>query len=220
MKKTTSLLPILLTCLKSYTLNAQDSSGLTKSPVPAEILIGNNRLFYQIIINKKITKNNKLGYFSTSSFAADYNNEISKNEYLTTALLYCNIFKSLSVNSGATLNTIEGLKPFVGLQYTYTKKNIMFFYLPAYYYLSSQKISNFAFIEYKPGINNHWAGYSKLQVNYIYDIGKNYHFRSYIYSRLGLTYSNLTFGAGANLDWYGETKKLKENYGLFLKLNL
>lgn len=203
-------------------VKAQQKTDTTKlkPPVIVEILAGNNRLFSQIIVNKPITENKKVAILNISSFAADYQNDVSKNEYLNTAILYYKFTNRLSINAGVSFNTAEGLKPMVGLQYIYSNKNISIVYLATYYYSHYHKIFNLLFIEYKPKIKNNWAIYSRLQANYQYDIENKNHFRSYLYLRLGATYKNITVGAGANLDRYGAQKAFKENYGAFINLKL
>jgi len=199
--------------------NAQDTTKI-KPPVSVEFLAGNNRLFSQINFNKPITENRKLGFLNVSAFATDYENNFSNSEYLNFSALYYKIAKGFSVNAGATFNTAEGLKPLIGLQYAYADKNFSILCLPAYYFSHSYKIFNLLIVEYRPKIKKQWYAYSKLQANYQYDIENNSHFRSFLYLRLGASYKNFTFGAGANLDRYGAKKLFKENYGLFVKLNL
>lgn len=58
-----------------------------KPPVTVEFLAGNNRLFSQIIVNKPITENQKLGILNISAFYADYTNDFSNNEYLNVSAL-------------------------------------------------------------------------------------------------------------------------------------
>ncbi len=206
----------------SQITSAQDSSKISKpkAPIPVEVFTGNSRLYYQVFINRKITKNNKIGFFSNSSFSADYKKDFTKNEYQTTSALYVDLFKGLSVNAGATFNSSEGLKPFAGLQYMYANKSLLIFYLPSYYYLQSNKVSNLAIIEFKPKINQKWSIYSRIQVFNAYNIEKNNHARRYVYSRLGLSFANYTFGLASNIDWYGASKFKRENYGMFFRVNI
>lgn len=191
-----------------------------KPPVTAEFLAGNNRLFSQLIVNKPITEDQKIGFVNIVSFAASYKNDFTKNEYLNISALYYKLTKRISIKTGISLNTAEGLKPLAGLQYMYANKSVSIVYFPAYYYLHNHKIFNLLFLEYRPKIENNWSGYSRLQANYQYDIEHKKHFRSYLYLRLGATYKNITFGAGANLDRYGAKKIFRENYGAFLNLKL
>jgi hypothetical protein len=201
---------------------AQDTTNSTilEPPVTIEFLAGNTRLFSQLMLNRSITKNHTFGLLNVSSFAADYESNSSKSEYFSFSALNYRIGKGFSVNAGGTFNTSEGLKPLIGMQYTYANKGLLVTYLPAFYYMHSRKIFNLLILEQKLKITNEWSSYSRLQANYQYDFESSSHFRSYLYLRLGATYKNITFGAGANLDQYGPYKVFKENYGAFIKLNL
>jgi hypothetical protein len=201
---------------------AQDSLNTIKPKfsVPVEVLTGNNRLYFQLLIKKDFALNNKLGFFNLSSFAADYQNDISKNDALTSSALYYHIYKGFSINSGVAFSSSSGLKPFIGLQYIYAKPTFLLIYLPSFFYTNDNKVSNLAIVEYRPKIKGKWLAYSRIQGNFTFNTDENNHSRSYVYGRLGLTYSNFTFGVGSNLDWYGSMKKFRENYGIFFKINL
>ena len=220
MKKIVFQLLILLVVSLNNNIYSQDSLEFSKPPpIPIENLIGHNRQYFQMIVNRIFQEKKQVGLLNMSSYAADYNNDIANNEFLTTTAIYHKIHKGISVNSGSTFNSKDGLKSFFGLQYMYTNKNVLIIYLPNYI-LDAHIVSNLALLEYKPKLNSKWSAYTRLQANYNYDFLNNNHHRSIIYSRLGLTYNRISFGIGANLDWYGSNKTFKENYGIFLKLNL
>jgi len=220
--KSKTCLSVILIILFSLNIKAQDSLQFIskKPPIPIEFMVGNNRLFYQLITNKKIVEKSKIGLFSVNSFIAENNNEINKNEYLSTNVVYYEIMKQIGINTGATFSSKEGLKPFIGLQYIYSNKNFMIIYLPSFYFTNSNKIDQLLLVEYKPNLNKKWSIYSRLQMKFAYQTENNHHFRSYLFTRLGLSYSNITFGIGNNTDWYGEAKIWKENDGFFIKINL
>ena len=153
-------------------------------------------------------------------YAADYKNNPGNNEFQNTSLIYHHLFKGISINSGASFTSIEGLENFVGLQYMYQRKTLSIIYMPSYYFSRSQKISNFALLEYKPSFKKNWSVYSRLQLHYNHDLDNGNHFRSYVYSRLGLTYKYFSFGLAYNYDSYGANKNVKNNYGVFLKIDL
>jgi len=216
------LLPILLSVfLGVQQLYSQDSLSVFKpKPVTAEEFIGDKRQFFQIVVNKLFVEKKKIGLLSISSYAADYNDKLSNNEFQNTTLIYHPLFKGIGINSGTSFTSLEGMKNFVGLQFIYQSKSISLIYLPSYYFTKTQKISNFALIEYKPKISENWSLYARLQLHYNYDVESGNHFRSYVYSRLGMTYKYFSFGLGHNYDCYGADKNTKNNYGVFLALTL
>lgn len=221
MKKFHLLAILFATAFSFQILFAQDSPVYSNhKTVSVEEMIGDKRQFLQLIVNKMVVEKAKFGLLSVSSYAADYKDNLSNNEFQSTTLLYQHLFKGVSISSGVSFTSAEGLKNFVGLQYMYKSQTFTLVYIPAYYFIRSHKISNFALLEFKPAITENWSVYSRLQLHYNHDLEKGNHFRSYVYSHLGLTYMSFSFGLAHNYDSYGATKNVKSNIGVFLKLNL
>lgn len=220
--KKLQLIPILFAVvLSTQYLYAQDTTQtFIPKIVSVEEMVGDKRQFLQIILNKVFVEKKKIGLLSISSYTADNKDNISNNEYQNTTLIYHHLFKGISINSGASFNFLEGMKNFVGLQYMHQSKTLSILYLPNYYFVKSHKISNTVLIEYRPEINKNWSVYTRLQLLYNHNLENGNHFRSYAYSRLGLTYKYLSFGLAQNFDRYGTDKNTKNNYGIFLKLSL
>jgi len=221
MKKIHFLTILIAVAFSSQNLHAQDSIvNFKPKTVFVEEMIGDKRQFLQLIVNKVFVEKKTIGLLSISSYAADYKDNLDNNEFQNTSLIYYHLFKGISINSGASFTSEEGLKNFVGLQYMYQSKTHSLIYMPSYYFINSHKLSNFALIEYKPVINENWSVYSRLQLHYNHDLENGNHFRSYAYSRLGLTYKYFSFGLAHNFDRYGASKNTKDNYGIFLKLTI
>ena len=202
-------------------LHAQDTAQtFTSKTVSMEEMVGDQRQFLQIIVNKLFVEKKKIGLLSISSYAADYKDNLNNNEFQNTTLIYHHLFKGISINSGASFKSAEGMNNFVGLQYIHQSNTLSLIYLPSYYFIKSHKISNTAIIEYRPAINKNWSLYTRLQLHYNHDLENGNHYRSYAYSRLGLTYKYFSFGLAHNFDRYSADKNIKNNYGIFLKLSL
>lgn len=200
---------------------AQWSTQVYKDkPVSAEDFLGNERQYFQIMVNKIFTEKRNTGFLSLTSYSSSYQNDHSGNEFLNNSLIYHHLFKGISLNSGATYTSLEGLKTFIGLQYMFQNRIFSLVYLPAYYFINANRISNLALVECKPSINQKWAVYTRMQLHYNYNLEKGNHFRSYVYSRVGLSYTFFSFGLADNFDCYGADKKIKNNFGVFLKLDI
>lgn len=206
----------------SQILKAQDTIKITssRSPIVAETLIGNNRLYYQMLMKRKFTTSSKAGFLSISSFAANHNNDIAGNEFMANMIIYHDISRRLAINTGAMFSSIEGLKPNIGFQYSYANKRLFFLCVPNYSYLHDHKLSSLAIIEYNLRLNGQWSVYSRLQGYYAYNTEKGSHYRSFAYGRVGLTHSVYTLGLGGNADWYGPRKLFKDNIGVFVRLSI
>ncbi|MBE2230307.1 MAG: hypothetical protein IAE96_06685 [Chitinophagaceae bacterium] len=221
MKRIYLLALFIAASFSMQSLEAQDTTLYCRiKTISVEEMVGGNRQFLQLIVNRLIVENKRIGLLSISSYAADNNNKPENNEFQNSALIYHHLSDGISINSGVTFTSAEGLKNFVGLQYIYQRKTLLLIYLPGYYFINSHKISNFALIEYRPSVNENWSLYSRLQLHYNHNLENGFHFRSYAYSRLGLTYKYFSFGLAHNYDRYGINKSTKNNLGLFLKLSL
>ncbi|HNP48780.1 MAG TPA: hypothetical protein PKL85_08080 [Bacteroidia bacterium] len=221
MKKITYLSVLIAAVFSTNSSTAQDSLKTFKpQTVSVEELVGNKRQFLQLTVNKILDEKKNIGLFSISSYAADYKKYSVENEYQNSTLVYHHIFGGISINSGASFTSVEGLKNFVGLQYLHQSKSLTVLLMPTYSFLNNKKVAGLALIEYKPAISQNWALYSRVQVHYNHDLETKSHFRSYAYSRLGFTYKYFSFGFAHNYDRYGAEKSTKNNYGAFLKLSI
>ena len=185
-------------------------------PIAVEMLFGNDRLAFQMIVHKKLQENSRFGFFSISSFAVDYRNDRTKNEYTTLVLLNYEIVKGFGISSGAAVNSNWGFRPYAGFQYIFANKTVLVIAEPGFYLTESHNFKTLAIIEFKPKIKKNWSLYCRLQGLYSQNLQTNHHERSYVYARLGVKYNNFGFGLGSNIDWHGSDKELKQNYGLFL----
>lgn len=63
--KSKKSLSVFIIILFSLNIKAQDSLQFIskKPPIPLEFMVGNNRLFYQLILNRKIDEKVKLDSF-------------------------------------------------------------------------------------------------------------------------------------------------------------
>ena len=221
MKRIHLLIVLFLSLFAKLPLQAQDSTRIfTPKAITIEEMIGDQRQFLQLLVNKVLTEKKKTGMLSITGYAADYENDLSKNEFQNTTLLYQRLFKGISINSGVSFTSVDGMKNFVGLQYMYQTRSFSVVYLPSYYFTHGQRFSNTALIEYKPEITEKWSLYSRLQFHYNHNPETGNHYRSYVYSRLGLTYGDFSFGLAHNYDCYGASRYTKNNYGVFLKFTL
>lgn len=202
-------------------LQAQDSLGAkARNPIVAEEFIGDKRQYFFLMGNATIAQAGRIGLLSISSYAAGYDPHIAESEYQNTTLIYHPIYGGLGINSGTRFTSVEGMRNFVGLQYAYQDTTLSLLYLPGYSWTASPMLSNFAHVEYKPALSATWSLYSRVQLQYQFDLEHSTHFRSFVYSRVGLSISYFSFGLAHNYDSYGAAKTTKNNYGVFLQLAL
>jgi len=187
-----------------------------KVPTPVEIMAGNNRLFFQMVVKKKFTPDSKFGFLSVSSFSTSYDNAMNDLDLAIPVLINYNIYKNFSLVGGSTINNKVGFSPLVGAQHSFSNKEWVVVTIASLFLNSSKNMELFGIYEYKPQISPKTNLYTRLQFLYIHNIQENYHARSFLQLRTGLKINALNFGLGANLDQYGPEKLFKPNYGIFV----
>lgn len=202
----------------SYPTHSQEQRNTDPSRVSYETLIDAKKQFYQVIIKKPFAEKSTSGFFNATSYVENSPKDLSKNEFITFTSFYQNIHKGFGINAGATYSSAEGFMPNIGLNYMYSGKRLSLLLLPAYTYDYAKRLSFMAISEHKTRLSEKWSIYSKVQAYYAYNIQPESHFRSFIYTRIGLTYTRYTLGIGQNNDWYGSKKENRKYAGLFFRI--
>jgi hypothetical protein len=195
----------------------QENKQTASSPIPVEIMVGNNRLVTQFTINRKFAGSNRLGLLAAIYTAADYGNVKSEHESMNVIVINYEILKGFGLVSGVALNAIWGFRPYSGFLYLYAKKQFVAMVLPGFYLTESHNFEGIGFAEYQPHLKNDWSIYSRLDGLYNLDMDTKKHGRTYIHGRLGFNYKTFGFGFAVNYDWYGSLKVYKGNVGVFLR---
>jgi len=152
------LLSVIFIFCNYYLVYAQEelSEKAITSPIPAEFMVGNNRLTYQIVVNKSYSQKSKFGFLTVSTFAVDCENNKADNDYMTPVFLNYKLTQSFGITTGVAVNSNWGFRPFAGLQYTYANRKILALVVPGFYLTESHNFETLALIEFKPKLNNHW----------------------------------------------------------------
>ena len=202
------------------TLIAQKDTGAHSNiivPVPVEGSVGNNRFVLSTLVKKPFTPASKFGLLSVTNAASSYKNDLQDFNFINVTQVSYNLYKGFGVTAGISLNNVSGFSPTAGIQYAYTSRTILLVIAPDISLTNSHNVEGVFVSEYRPVLKNNLSLYTRLQGFYNYDMKDKFHQRSYINTRLGLSFGLFTFGAGANFDWYGPLKIYKGNYGPFLR---
>ncbi len=185
-------------------------------PTPIEVLLGNNRIQAQTIISKSFANSKKWGVFSLTTLAGDYSNkDKSNNEVVSNIQLNYELYKGIKLATGASFNSTKGFSPILGLQYIYSKE-VMIVLNPTIEMNKEISLKNFALVEFAQKRQNKPGIYARVQSLYVQNIATDLHERSFVLGRVGVFYKGFAAGLGVNRDLYGATKKVKNNFGLFL----
>lgn len=210
-----SLLSILV-----FPVKAQKEAGIKYSPpVFMEAFAGDRSLAYQLIIDKKLQSVPRLGFFSVSDIRPEWG-EPQMSDYMIQGNLTYSIIRGIDLSGGFIWNPVDGVRPTTGLIFKYGSPKVLAVVNPRIDVAENPNFDALGLFEYKPPINDKFNLYTRLQGLYSYNFGHEFHTRSYLMLRAGLTWKDITFGPAVNFDRYGPTKISKNNIGGFIAVNL
>lgn len=198
---------------------AQENATVNNPPIVMEAFAGDRALAYQMIINKKLQSIPKLGFFSVTNIQPEWGKP-KMDDYMVQGNLTYSIIRGIDLSSGFIWNPIDGIRPSAGVIFSYGNPKLLAVVNPRVDLTKNANFDALALLEYKPAISNKLNLYTRLQGLYTHNLGHDFHSRSYIMLRAGVTYKDMTFGAATNFDWYGPFKVNKNNFGGFVALSL
>lgn len=218
--KIAGMLLLLMAVFASHPVHAQDAAAPAphSAPIPFEVFLGNDGFTSQIIIDKKFNGSNKFGFFGLSFLKADYDNDAYLRESINMAMLKYDLVKNVSIVGGALYNSNWGFRPYAGGQYAYHSRTFMGVLSSGFHLTETHNFESLAIAEYHPQIKDAWSLYTHVQGLYSHLTETGKHDRSFLYSRLGVSYKAFSFGCALNYDWYGNGPMKIENHqwGIFI----
>lgn len=215
-----SLLILSFIAIFNVTTAQNQSTKVPPSvPINTEVLMSNRGLAFQMIIDKKIKSVPKLGFFSVTSLVGEWGND-KVNDYMTQASLTYEIVKGLKLAGGFHVTPVKGMRPIAGLIYTKADPTWLFVANSRIDLSKDTNVEGMFLVEYKPKINDNWRFYSRVQALYEYSTVIDMQTRSYLMLRAGLSYKEITFGIGSNIDYYGPEKSNENSIGGFVSFLL
>ncbi|WP_316756524.1 hypothetical protein [Pedobacter aquatilis] len=204
--------------LQSYSLHKETA------PIPIELFAGNKAFAFQLIASKQFSPKSKFGFFNVTNFTGDYHTTNQATDFFSQSVITAEVLKGISLTAGLSAigssNTPTTVRPTAGLQYLFANKDFVVVILPRFDLTQTYNFETFAVFEYKPTITKTWGVYTRAQGLYNYNTQLGYHEISSINVRLGLSYKNIQFGIGTNLDFYGTGYNSNKNFGTFIKTDL
>lgn len=192
--------------------------------IPIEFLPGSDRFYFQSIISRDIPlTDGKLRFISVTNYATEYKNEnASENDFVSVNILSYKITKYIGAGPSAANVAGLGWIPSLGFQFGVRKSNWAIIFNPAISLSKETNSNNVLVAEYFPRLTTgkNWKLYTRFQALYIHNLENGDHMRSSYFGRLGVSYKQYTLGFAANYDYYGRSKREKDNYGPFLRIQL
>lgn len=197
----------------------QPSPLVKNPPIAMEAFAGHRAFSYQMIVNKKLQSVPGLGFFGVTNFQAEWGTP-QINDYMLQGNLTYSFIKGFDVTGGFIWNPVDGIRPSAGIMYTYGSPDLLIVANPRIDLSENANTDLLALIEYKPALSEKLRLYSRAQGLYTYNLGHEFHARSYAMFRAGITVRDVSFGFAANFDFYGPTKHHEYNMGGFVLVNL
>ncbi len=210
---------ILISIVSWNGYSQQEQLTILNPPVNTELLFSNRGMTFQMIIDKKFQSIPRLGFFNVTYFVGEWDdNHI--NDYMTQSNLTYEIVKGFKLSGGFHVTPVTGIRPTAGLIYTKTNHDWLVVANTRVDLVKDVNVEGLVLVEYKPKINEKLRFYSRLQALYEYNTVIEKHYRSYLMARAGVSYKELTFGLGANIDYYGPLKHNENSFGGFVSFLL
>lgn len=186
------------------------------SSIPIETMVGHRNVNYLSILNASLGNSNKLGYFSVITIVTPYENTNSLNELVFSNALTYKLADKLFATGGLQFHFRKGVAPTSGFQFFSANPKWLFVVSSSIAFTANPSSQNVGILEFKPRINHSLKLYTRIQGIYNINLHNRTHERSLLYLRKGLTFNKTSFGFGFNLDFYGASKTLQKNFGLFI----
>ena len=194
--------------------------SFSQAPIPAEVMFGNNRTNFLMILNRPVDAKGRFHFFNVTVGAADYQNTPSETEIVVNNSLTYALGHNFHATAGAQWHLKLGFVPTVGVEYLKARPDFLLVIFPTFNMLPNKNLETVGIFEYKPALSKQTRLYTRLQAMYNQDMTLEAHARSAYSVRAGISIKQFTVGLGSNLDYYGPMKFDKTNHGLFVQVRL
>ena len=194
--------------------------SFAQAPIPAEVMFGNNRTNFLMILNRPVDAKGRFHFFNVTVGAADYQHTPSETEIVVNNSLTYALGHNFHATAGAQWHFKLGFVPTVGVEYLKARPDFLLVIFPTFNMLPNKNLETVGIFEYKPALSPKTRLYTRLQAMYNQDMTLEAHARSAYSVRAGISIKQFTVGLGSNLDYYGPLKFDKTNHGLFVQVRL
>ena len=209
-------LAVLVLSSPIINVNGQEIPLANKSPIPVEIMFGNEEIYYLTILNLPFEKNSRFGYFGVGSALVPYENGRGNNEIVISNALTYRFVPKMYATTGLQIHYAKGAVPFAGLQFFSANPTWLVLFNPVFQIAPTINFETVGVIEYKPMLLKSLRLYTRLQGIYNQNLDDGIHERSLLYLRIGVSVGKTSFGIGLNNDFYGANKRSEHNHGIFI----
>lgn len=194
----------------------QSAKKTRVSSIPIETMAGHRKVNYLSILNASLGNSNKLGYFSVITIVTPYDNTNSLNELVFSNALTYQLTDKLFATGGLQFHFLKKVAPTSGFQFFSANPKWLFVVSSSIAFAANPSLQNVGILEFKPRLTHSLKLYTRIQGIFNINIQNGLHERSLLYLRNGLTLKKTSLGLGFNFDFYGSSKTLQKNFGLFI----
>lgn len=210
-----NILGVLIALLFMLPVKAQNGNP----PINLESLFANEGMSVSMSFSKNLQSIPEVGFYNISSIITDWETSALVDLMLQGGITY-RLFRGVDVFGGYHYVPVNGVHASTGLRLTWAKDDLIVALMPRFDLYKNHAAELFLMTAYSPNIKNDLNFYSKFQGLYAALTKDGTHERSYAWFRVGLNYKDITFGLGANLDYYGPVKANINNFGVFTSFDL
>lgn len=193
------------------------STKLQAQPLLVELMAGEENVWYQHGISKKIHGSNRFGYSHVSSIHRFYD-EKRKDELMSQSYVTYKVLNGVVAALGSFYATQPGPSLALGVQLSKRKANTFVLFVPRFDIKKNGSYEGMLLIEYQPPLSEKIRMYSRAQA--MSNFSASRHNRSYQNFRLGITSGNYQLGFALNVDEFGAEKDTQHNVGVFVRTEL
>ncbi len=187
-----------------------------KSPIPIETMFGNDKVNYLSILNFRLGKHDRFGYFGVTTLSTPYDRDNGSNEFIFSNAITYKLRSNIYITSGLQYHFLKGIVPYSGLQFLSANPKWLLVMSTNIGLWPKTGFQSVGILEYKPLLSKKLRLYTRFQGVYNFNLENGFHERSLIYLRTGLTFKRTSLGLGYNLDFYGTSNTRQQNIGLFI----
>lgn len=181
-------------------------------PVTAKVLFGADRVDLKVVVVKRFAPQSRANILSVTS-AQGEPNSTNGLDFVNVSYVGYDLYKGVGVNAGLAIDRSVGLNPTLGLQYAKQKGPFTLIWDPAFFPAATHDLQNFVQVDFRPRVARNWRLYENAQFFDDYNPTAGVDERRFIHLRSNAQYKKFGFGFGGDLDWYGEPKSFRTNYG-------
>lgn len=199
---------------------AQESDGDPTPPVipvSVEGFFDDKGALVEMTMAKPFSPESRWGFLMLTEYYGDWSakHQEENNSYMAQTHISYALFDNIMLIGGLFITDADGLRPTVGLEYFFERKNLFFLLVPRVDLTQSHNGEVLAYLTYTPPLKKDWSLYTRVEGLYNHDWDHGEHSYSYLRLRLGLSYKIFRFGIGTSFTSYGSEKFKDNRFGIF-----